>query len=759
MARKNLKETSFSRKEVSATWSLSRVSRFFVSLLSSVVITALLYFLFGSPYLGKLYDLLIKFRPKPAISHEILIIDSNIDEPFLIDDILDPSLMTSVLYSMSELGAGTLIIQVPILGLSIGGSAGEEEILRNFYEEFAILNSNIRNLFDGIRTGSVAPIDSERYVRELIELSESGMDRLINILVHRDEEDIISMENAADLFGQARRPGDLLVQLIRTGTGGRPGALAASDVYSRAVPDRDGIIRRIRPVMTVSDFFSETAEERSLEHIVWNALKDRVGLSVNALPLDRNGAIIFGLPIDGINFRRISILDFLLYDEADQNLRRLLSIGDGLGIFRNIYGENRPDILYDFALALREEPPSSFDDGNEGRKELWVETRNMYFQSLEEFLNGPTEMDLVIAYEEMLDAGTISAAESRDAVIRLFSALRASHSELLEIRNKLNLALYSSFCILGNNQDVNASALLANSVLTGKAIIPGKFAYLFLGSLLATFLTCLFINRRGLFSTLVMGFVLTLLFAVIFCLILIFFDLWLDPQIVAVSCAAGVMASFSWALTARRRHIRHFRLAFGPFVSRSCLKTLIQTGKPLPSQTITTRAIVVAIKQTQILASTGLSDPAKALLVFQEKVSEIFKKAGGTIVGIEGDLVVACFGSPLAEKSHDRITLSKNAVNLVSEITLHPECISWNFGLDAGNCIFTWTALSGYFAIGAAVQKAKVLSRLADRYQSRIVLSAALADILPTDFRKEKLDVIKNRDGVKEEPFFKLVNN
>ena len=708
--------------------------RWLIPFLSAAVMAALLCVLLYGPNLGPLYDFLLRIRSAPPVSQELLIIDSSVSGQELGDDILEPSLLSSVLYTMTELGASTLIIQVPILGLSVGGSAGEEEILYRFDDEFSILSSNIRNLFDGIRTGSVTPRDSERYVGELMELSERGKERLVAALVRRDEEDIASMENAAAFFGHARRPGDLLVQLIRTGEGGRPGVLAASGEYSRARPDRDGVLRRIAPVLTAPDL--------SVEHIVYSALKSRYDTS--NIPLDRNGAIVFELPGREIDFRRIGIFDFLAYDEADRNLKRLLLEGEALGIYRNIYGENRPGILYDYALSIREEPAS------EEARLLWIETRNRYFESLEDFLFGPAEMDLVMAYEEMLDT------ESRDSVIRIFAALKTSYGELVELRNNLESALSYSFCILGNSRDVEASALLANSIITGRVVKPGKIGYLLLGSLLTAFLVCFFVKSMSPLSTLITGIFLTLLIAAGFCLIFIFYGLWLDPQVPAAAGATGVLVSFTWALAVRSRHNRHFSLAFGPSVSSACLESLIRAGKPLPSQAITARAIVIAIKQFHKFSSEDSKDPV-AKSIFLEKASDIFKKAGGTIVGTEEDLVIACFGSPLEQTFPDNRPIVQRARDLVSEITLHPKCGSWNFGLDIGDCVFTWTAVSGYFAIGMPVQKAKILSQLAGRYQARIVISAAVNKALSVDPAVKKLGALKSKDGSIEEPFYQLV--
>jgi hypothetical protein len=766
--------------------------RFLTSFLFAAGVAALLYLLLDGPKLGPVYDFLLKLRPALPISRELLIIDSSVPAQESGDGILEPGAAASLLYTMTELGGKTLIIQVPILGLSAGGTVGEDEILYRFDEEFSVFSRNIQNLFDAIRTGSVAPAESARFVGELVELSEKGKERLISALVRRDEGAVLNMEKAAAFFGHVRRPGDLQVQLIRAGEGGRPGALAERNEYSKAKADRDGVLRRIAPVMA-SPYLSETAAgERTLEHIIYAALKTRFRESTveagkygpilvmiggpdetgRIIPLDNNAAVLFEAPHKGEDFRRIGISDFLAYDEADRSLRRLLSEGEALGIFQTTQGENNPCILYDYALSIREEPASVFSNGEEEKKIAWVEARKRYFSSLDNFLNGPAEMTLVNRYEEIIaseftdknpraEAELLKISEMRNSLMRIFASIRARQEEVVELREKLETALSLSFCILGSTQDAEASALLANSILTGRVIKPGINKYLFFGSLLAAFITCFFIRKRSPFSALCTGLLFCLLFGTGLSLSFIFTGFWYDPLVPAASCATGVLVSVIWALIAKSRYSRRFRQAFGPYVSRPYLKSVIKAGKPVQSQIINARAAVVAVKNADSSVRY-----AKQVLSFQEKAADFFIKAGGVITGTEEDLVIVCFGSPLEriflasqkEASPYENNINSNAapairaVGLVSEIAQHPECASWHFGLDTGNCAFAWTALSGYIALGAPVQQAKIFSRIAGSYNTRIIVSGAILEAVELPLKK--LDELK-ANNIKE-PFYRL---
>ena len=804
--------------------------RCLASFFTAAGVAALLSFLFDGPQLGSFYDFLLRRQGAIPVAPELLLIDSSIPGQELAEDILEPGAAASLLYTMAELGAGTLIIQVPILGLSAGGMAGEAEILYHFDEEFSLLSRNIRNLFEGIKTGSVDPAYSARYVGELVDLSEKGKERLVSALVRRDEDGIAGMEKAAAFFGHARRPGDLRVQVIRTGqraaVSAGPGALAERDDYSRSRPDRDGVLRRVAPVLTVPELSGESAGEKTLEHIIFGTLKNRYESAEikdtpfwpvlalrqepddadTIIPLDRNGALLFQVPGRGENFRRIRITDFLAYDEGDKSLRRLLSDGEALGIFHGVEGENRPDFLYDFALSLREELASSYGGSAVERKPAWIQLRNSYFYSLEDFLSGPAETRLVNGYEEIIASESLGEAEiekiteMRDSLIRHFAAIRMKYNEVVGLRQRLESALNGSFCILGrassrsgnadvslfndfpgalvrniraalygtNPTDMEASALLANSILTGRSVKPGRSLYLFLGAVISAFLVCFLVKSRGMASTLGLGLLLTLLAGIGFSLSFILSRIWLDPIVPSAACAAGVMVSFLWVFFSRRRYNQCFRLAFGPFVSRQCLKSVLREGSPHPSETITVRAAIVAIKCSDAAFLGVHGAVTDKILTFHKQAYDVITEAGGTIVGTEGDIVLACFGSPLERvflggkrrisPYEDNILAlaapAQRAADIVFDIIRLPECESWHFGLDIGRCTFAWTAISGYFALGSAVQRARILSRLVSRYKVQVIVSSAVNEALP-DLTARKLDTTKGKGGA-EESFYSL---
>ena len=745
--------------------------RFLVSFLPAAGVAFLLMIFLSGPRLGILYDLLLTQR-SPMVSREILLIDSSTPGDVFGRDILEPGAATSILYTMTELGAQSLIIQIPILGMPVGGMAGEAEILHRFDEEFSLLSGNIRNLFDAIRTGSIAPADAARYVGMLVELSEMGKERLLDDLIRRDEESITRMENAALFFGNVRRPGDLRVQLIMAGGGGQPGLLAQTYEYSLPQPDRDGVLRRVAPVLTVPYISDEVVGEMHLKHIVYGALSYRIEpYSIySILPHDLGGSVLFEIP-RGEGFRRVSILDFLAYEEADRELRRLIQEGEALGIFQNIDGENRPDFLYDFALQLR--------SAGAAHRQSWIMFRNQYFESINNFLQGPTELNMIRSLEELIVSlepgdGVNQLLAMRDNLMLFFSTLRRAHSEVIDLRQRLEDSLFDSFSILGDMAYIEASALLANSIITRQAISVGDERYLLIGALISALLTCFLIKSLSPFLTIGAGLLLSLFFGVIFSAVFIFSGFWFDPQIPAAASGTGALASFIWAVVAKTRYSRRFQIAYGNIVSRTCLKSVMQEGRPEPSQSTTIKAAVVAIKNFNPSAQEDSPDHeslSKQAISFQKKAAEMVKKVGGTIIGTEGDLVTACFGSPLErvhrtgketpspyeDSMNAQVAMALYAVDFVTDIAKNPDYDFWQFGVHMGNCTFAWTPLSGYFALGLPVQRSKILARLTGRYRSRILISASVNAALP-ELVGKKLGILKENDGSQSENFYKLAD-
>jgi hypothetical protein len=298
---------------------------------------ALLEFLLSGPLLGPWYDFLLGRRPPPPVSGEILLIDS--------EDTVESAAAAQVLITLSEMDAAALVLDTavpgPPEGTEAGGYAGNyalEEIRSRLDGEFGLLGRNIRNLFEAIRTGSLGPSESPRYVEELVALAERGKERLGAALARQDDAGMV-LFRAAAAFGPLYAAGDL-----RGGPSGAPGPAW----YGRPEPDRDGRLRRIRPVLpggTEHAAFAAVnafaASQGRWDGAVIERAEGGPLLALRALdggeadrriPLDPEGALLVeGIP-EGRDFRRIDTARILEYGEADRLLLRQLKEAEALGI-------------------------------------------------------------------------------------------------------------------------------------------------------------------------------------------------------------------------------------------------------------------------------------------------------------------------------------------------------------------------------------------------------------------------------------------
>jgi hypothetical protein len=723
----------------------------------------LLNYLLAGPRLGPFYDFLLDRRPAPPVSRDILLIDTG--------DIIEPGDALPLLLTLAEMDASGLIVQVPVLGLAAGRSESEAEIRRRLDDEFYLLGRNIRNLFEAIRVGSVPPAETEHYVESLVELAERGKARLNSALARRDGEGALLFDRAAAAFGPVWIAGDMRV----------PQGLASlpleSPWYSKPQADWDGKVRRISPVLPAG-----TENSAGLEHVVYAGLKARW----NAPPENPgeepllpgwSGEIFIETIRAGGEFRHLPLIRFREYEEADRTLAEMLKSAEAFGVFSAIQPEASPLLLYEYARSLREELLES--PGPE-KKAAWVYGRSEYFAALDELLYGPAETTLVNGYEELIATETLKAEglnrirELRDELIRTFAGLREHYQKLLALRVTLESALGASFCIMGPPAETGPSALLANTLLTGRFIIPADGPCILLWSLSAACLTVFIIFALGSFRALCTGSFLSLLIAAGFSGNFIISGRWLDPLIPAGAALAGALAVFFFSFILIRRGSRRFRQAYGLHVNASCLKQLIRVGRPRPSETLRSRAAIVAIRNGRLPVLEDTADSltsVRALKTFQQKAAESFRRAGAVIIGMDGDLVLAALGSPLErivqEQSktgarYNDDPLDRTAHNpavraagiIAALLRENQEAASWYFGIDIGDCAFFWSSLPGYTACGRPAIRARILSNLASRYKVKVIITEPVSGAVQ-DIPVRKLNALAS--GGEKEYFYELL--
>ena len=673
-------------------------------------ITLLLHYALAGPKLGPVYDALLDFRTPSPISREILLIET--------DEVVEPIDMFSVLMTLSEMGASDLLIEVPLLGTGSGMMETGEEFSYRINDEFNLLGRNIRNLFEGIRMGLVSPVESPQYVENLVELAERGRDRLNAAIIRQDEPGSVIAAQAAAVFGRALTAADLRPQADSRHEG-------AGDIpwYSQPRPDRDGALRRIAP-----------AVENDVEHIVCHVLKPRE--IEYEFPLDRDGNILLeSYRPDKNDFRRLTLNQFRNYDQTGKVLARLLKDAESLGVYSETAPERAPLTLYEYAEKLKED---LLDEPDAVKRAAWIAARADYIASLDEFLYGPSEMKLVNGYEELiatekLDAiGVARLQILRDDLIRAFVDMREKHRELFALHTLLARELASSLCVMGPAPSAASagiplsSALLANALLTGRCITPGRSKFIALWSLAVSFFILACIHRFRPVLLFMAGLALTLLCAAAFGFSFIVSGYWIDPFIPSASLLGGTLFLCVSGFCISYGRMLRFRLAYAGLVNGNMLSRLVRMGRPPLSETLTAQAVIIAVKNAGMSGREDRESPleaAQAAVEFRREFSRIFRRHGALILGIENDIALACFGSPPQRICGEAVTHpAAMAIPCIREIFNSPFADAWHSGIEAGECSFSWSEETGYTARGRPMIRARIFTSLAARYQTRAII-------------------------------------
>ncbi|MCL1837198.1 MAG: hypothetical protein FWG46_06610 [Treponema sp.] len=725
---------------------------------AAAVIVLLLNYTLAGPKLGPIYDILLGFRPSPPVSNDILLIET--------DEIIEPGDVFSVLMALSEMGASDLLIEVPVLGTSSGGLANGTELGYQISDEFNLLGRNIRNLFEAIRMGLISPLESPVFVESVVELAERGRDRLNAAAIRQDEEGSERAGQAAVVFGRVASAADL-----------RPQPSGDIPWYSRPVPDPDRALRRIAPI---------TAE--GVEHIAYRALASRWNESevehteagmvlVNRFRfqgeeieyrfhLDSGGNLLFERPHKNSGFRRLPLELFSEYDRTDRAMARLLKEAEAMGAYSETTPEDIPSILYEFTDIKKEDLLQKPDDE---MRAAWIRSRMEYVASLEEFLYGPSEMILVNGYEELIagegheEEGIVKLQGLRDELIRAFVGMREKHRELTDLRALLAQELNSSFCIMGPSFSVSegeqpvattplavarpagsggaipeSSALLANALLNGRSVTPGQMMYIVFWSLVASLAVLVCIHALGPLPLLLTGLAASLLCGLSFCVSFVAGGYWIDPLIPAAACLGGTLVlAVSRFCIGYDRTLR-FRLAYASSVNRDALKLLVKTGRPALAETITAEAAIIAVKNQHLSVIEDREQPLEAAVVtgeFRETFSAYFKNAGAQLLGFEGNIALACFGSPL-DNCRDGTHPALRATQCVTKLLGDPMFDECRFGVESGECTFSWSAETGYTAVGRAAVRARIFSALAIRYKAKAIIGEAARETIGLKLRK-----------------------
>jgi hypothetical protein len=651
----------------------------------------------------------------------LLLIETETAEPGFLEG---PS-AASVVLTLMELNAQSLLILLPVLDFS--QEHGEPaSLIRRFDEEFSLFAQNIRNLFQAIRAGSIAPEDMARYVDALVELTDQGKKRLLAAAASPDGAGLF--DRAAAAWGQ--------VSLAKNG--------AYAPFSSKARLDADGILRRMPPFAAAEGpraFFPEA-----------------------------RGVLLLERPPNPRNFRRLSLESFLEYRRAEEELYRLLGEAERRGYFAFLEPEAYPNYCYEYARSLQDE---LLENPRAEQKARWLQGRDQFFRSVEVLISGPSETALGINYKQRLDAGELDE-EGAKTVLALqeriggdFQALRREYGRLMDLRRALEAGAASSRCILGAGRafsgapgqrplnasptDLEAAALVMNSILTRRAIIPLGTQGAFIWSLIPLLLTVplLGLVRRPA-PTLLAGLCLTLASGALCALPALLSPHWFDPLVPSGGVLAASLGAFHAARMMRRRN----QGARGPGPG---LARLSPANGPGPGATLQAEALLVAVRKRPEPGTASALERAQASRQFHQTAARLFAAQGGVVAGTDEEGILIAFGAPLDGKPGPGSNRQGPGAAALVRALAEGEGRRWYFGIDAGDCAFYYTEIAGYGAFGAPAARSRQLAALACRHNRQILISApAAAGIDPRGLTR--LGGWKGPDG-KTEAVYQITGN
>ncbi|MDR2841808.1 MAG: hypothetical protein LBV52_01245 [Spirochaetaceae bacterium] len=729
----------------------NKLLRLIISLSAGCACLLVVMYFFAGTEFGMLYDFLLEYRTKKPTSAEIVLIETGGSKN---GNVISSQAVSSLVLTLTELEARSLLLEVPVLGVSSGGFENDSDLLFLFNDEFGTISGNIKNLFDGIRTGSISPEQASAFVNDVLTLTDQSKNKLLSAAFKRDTELILELDKTLSAFGSVFIPSDISVDVINTnGFSGSPGVSLVSPFYTEVPASRDGIVRRI-PLKIID------SEGNEFEHITFGALKSR---------LDNSDIteLYFDTPGQNDKFKILLLADFLDYSETDKMLYRVLSEAAGLAQYSGTVVENYPPFLYEKSAnilnALLANPSPEL-------KNSWIESRNNYFNALDIFFNKNKTEDKIkesfgsLITDEMSNKKIeekINAMETDQMSIYIIA--KELYKTLSVLRTDLQTNLSGSFCIAGAFSNSNTdgailkqahlssaeiSALAANSLLSKNYILPVETKFVLLWSFLTLLVILFAINGTGFLLSLISGLCMTILAFLAFSYSFVITSYWINPVIPASSVLCGSVVSSFCALVIKHTAIMYIRRTMSPFVPKKFLTPIIFSGSTLIHEDAESDAVIVVVRNAELSTQENFLSAmsfAAEQKKFRKDAVKIFFEAGAVLAGCTNDTLIFAFGSPLHSlvskytKDKQEPVYAKTACETVkslykSKIKKGLSMARWKVGMDFGKCVFYYSVLSGYYAAGSNVMRARVLATLTTRHKADVLISKNVAEKIDAKF-------------------------
>lgn len=722
---------------------------------------------------GPLFQALRGARPPVAPTRDLLLLE--IDPAALHEGGATPwsgATLAESLLLLYEMDSKGVVLAPQVEGEIFRGDDREETLRAAFDREFSLIRDNVTTLFDAIRTGSVRPKDSATYVGELGSLIDAGKRRLFSSAINGERADALLIEGASRLLGSVYRdpgpsPADGAVHATFTRLGVPEGQLGLGRAAFSAALDRLG-----NP--TVEVFPDRVVLRGAVPGENAAPPGDRV------LPRDGSGALLLDYPppAGSGDYRRLSFEALLRHQRLERELYTQLAAMERTGYVLQTGTDLSPSAVYEYAAQRRAELLSDRGSGSSGGD--WRALRERFFQSCDRFLNGDAEERILAGYDALMAQPT-ATEETKESLLGLKSAAanafvraRLTLAELVALRSSLRSELERSLCLVavapeGRSPGADVAAALVDATLTGRSlgILPPRT-----GSLLSALFgagTAILLATLGPVAAPVVGGVLALAAGGGAALYFFVSGIWFSPLVPAAVVLSVALASslILWTeVVAGRRRLRR------------CLG-----GLPPPRALRFPSTAVAALEGRRELASIlavrapGLSeyppetDPAlvaEAFRAYHDRMSRLLVEKGGVVYAAQGELVFAFFGPPFIEGDHraaacgvalDLAGTQEPLVPDASARELPPGTGALRVGVDTGPCDLGSAGVPGavsFSVFGPVPLRARLLSSLAERYGTSVLVSEGTREGLGERFQTVRLDKMVSRADAREDWFYRL---
>ncbi|GBU27241.1 adenylate cyclase [Treponema sp. R8-4-B8] len=542
--------------------------------------------------------------------------------------------------------------------------------------------------------------------------------------------------------------------------------------FVNASPDTDGFRRRINLLVKYKGAY--------YGHLALVAMQEKLGyasieVSNSAvtlvkpnggkmrIPRSQDGKMLLKWPKKSFyDYKIMSLVQLIQHTVIEPVFARNISLMNDSGFF--FYWDNGPNPWEYYFESERIKNASLAENGSAGTE--WLSTRESFFNSCAEFLNGN--------YEKTILADVGDDVDTADFVRELFDVCRGQLNRMAEIR-KDAAVLRDGFCVIGadatsmtdnglitfqeNYPNVGTYAVAANMMLSGEflsdtpKIIPAIIALLY--SLLLGFLLSRFGNKMSIITGVSGLFLLCGAFAAFFMISKIYIGFAVPLTATALTFISMMALKF---LTASREKA-FLHNAFSRYLAPEVITELINDPDKLNlgGEKREMTAIFTDIQGFSTISEK--LDPVRLVQLLNRyltAMSNIIMENLGTIDKYEGDAIIAFFGAPVFRENHPSLAC-KSALAMkaaerelnktVMEEKLSPSPLFTRIGINTGEMVVGNMGAENkmdYTIMGNAVNLAARLEGVNKQYHTGgILISEYTRAKLGEEFLIRRLDRVR----------------